>query len=528
MPIPVPPPAKVEHLWRQLLSRPSPEGSLEEARLGAWLLERLGGLPYFSSRPACLQRIPVEGNPERCALVAWVQGGQPGPAAVLVARYGTPTAGRYGPLPPEEASRRRDSGEWVAGWGAAAKAGAAAVLALIEAWAEHPGALPGHAVACLVPGAPDSPEPVRTLAPALTRLVRSAGLQVAAVLAAEPCSPLYPGDPYRYLYLGAAGWVDLAFYLRGAGPQAAEETAFLAASLLRRLSWAPDLADAGALPALPGWDLPEQEPAFPPLPRAVPGAELLGPGEAAAGFRWYTHTRSPAELACTACAAAQAALRDALHLLRARRHRWRELAGWPPPDPPPVPRVVPLGRLGESPSPEPVREAPAGPAQKPPQGPESRAADLLEAARRAASRWPSGEPLAVLFAFRWSPRAEPDTSSAAGARLQEAVRAVLREASQAFPGHPIAVRRYAPWGSCLGVLGKSPDRGQEPGLTALMPFEAPAVAPASGGLAGTPGAVLGAYGEHLHTPAERAHREYACTVLPWLAAALVERLLGWP
>lgn len=553
-------PAYIEDLARRLVAVPSVVNTPGEASIAERLHALLTRLPYFRAHPERLRLIPVPGSHARAAVLAWIKGSDSRDAVVLLGHIDTVGVDDYGELAelatdpdrlraalgeradglPEDAARDLQSPDWLWGRGAVdMKSGVAVHLAICEAYAADPASLRGHLVLLLTPDEEDGSAGAIAALPALAGLAEREGLRYVAVINADFTGPLHPGDPNRYAYLGSAGKLLPAFYVRGEEAHASEPFAgvdpnILAGALTRRISFNTDLADRCDRPEYPDGEVPDQE--WLPPPVALKQADLKRaydvqtPGEAAVWFNLLTAGSTPDAATRRLREAAAFAVRDAVHLVVARRHRFSRLAGRPFDPSVRQPAVQTFADLVEE-----VRQARGDAALRAWREEVRRLdeADLrawsLEAVRRLVRLAPGGRPRVVLYyGSGFVPRTVVDPATPAGARLARAVIAAVREIGRRFPDQPIQVRRYYPYISDLSLLCPGPDDPLGADLAAQFP---------SWGVRyrldrdlvlrlGAPGVNLGPYGKDAHKPTERVHRGYTFTVLPQLIDLVIRQLLG--
>lgn len=252
---------QVELLTRHLVSMNSINGTIGEVRIVQEIYQILSSFPYFKQHPDHLYLQKIEGDPiGRQNVFAFVEGGRQSNQTVLYhSHIDTVAVEDFGPLKEHafspdamegffcdydsdpEIQKEALSGEWMFGRGSVdMKSGAAVHIVNILYFSEHREQLEGN-VLLLCNGDEESEH--RGMIGALSELNRlqfEHGLKFITAINTDFITPLYDGDPHRYIYTGAAGKILPCFHIYGKEVHVGDTLAgidpnFIAAKLTERI-----------------------------------------------------------------------------------------------------------------------------------------------------------------------------------------------------------------------------------------------------------------------------------------------------
>ncbi|GEN84488.1 protein RocB [Sporosarcina luteola] len=227
---------QVEMLTRHLVSINSINGTLGEVEIVQEIYRILRSFPYFEEHPDHLWLQTIESDPVgRQNVFALVKGQKHSKQTVLFhSHIDTVAVEDFGPLKKDAFStdamedffrgyendpviqQEALSGDWMFGRGSVdMKSGAAVHIANILYFTEHPEELTGN-VLLLCNGDEESEH--RGIIGALSELNRlqaELGLDFVTAINTDFITPLYDGDPNRYIYTGAAGKILPCFHIYG-------------------------------------------------------------------------------------------------------------------------------------------------------------------------------------------------------------------------------------------------------------------------------------------------------------------------
>ena len=529
-----------------------------EAAIGRWIFQRLGSLPYFRREPGHLELIRTRDDEhERYLVLALVKGRgvqegvNPQDTVVLFGHTDTVGTGDYGPLKPwalepgelagrlavlpglpSEVREDLESGEWLFGRGSLdMKAGVAVHMALVEYLSSRAEQMTGNVLFLATPDEEDMSHGILTALDRMAQVAKEQGLRYVAAINADYTSPLYPGDPNRYVYLGSVGKVLPSFFITGKETHVGQpfegfDPNLVAAELTRLIDLNPELADEGL-----------GEVAAPPVSLKVADLKdvytVQTPVAAYAYYNFFTHSKSPEEVLHLMLEVGRRAFQNALDLMESRRLAYCQRTGIPAGPCPWKVRVVSweefrrdldqrhgtafedaLRALAES-----MLEDPS--------------IDLRVFSRRMVEEaWTWSEdksPCAVLyFSSAFSPRVVLTGARPEERKLMEAVSRAVNSLHDQI-AWPVAVRNFFPYISDMSLLAMSEDEDSIDCLARNMPAwgEKYTFDPRPVMDLNVPVINVGTYGKDAHKMTERVHMPYTFQVLPELTLRIVEQLVGF-
>lgn len=139
--------------------------------------------------------------------------------------------------------------EWLFGRGALdMKSGLASNLYLLQYFSEHPEKLNGNLVFIAECDEEDGSHGILSALKTLNKWKEEQGFDYVAAINADFVSPLYEGDPNRYIYKGTVGKLLPSFYITGAETHVGAafegiDPNFIASELTRQISYNPELCN---------------------------------------------------------------------------------------------------------------------------------------------------------------------------------------------------------------------------------------------------------------------------------------------
>lgn len=227
---------KVETLTRALVGMDSVNGTPGEAEIADFLKEVLLSFPYFREHPEQVweQKLPGDhmGRKNIFALLASPSGS--GRTVAYHSHVDTVGIEDFGGMqehalrPDELADFFADhdhepdvqedalSGDWMFGRGSVdMQSGIAVHIMNLLYFSERPDKLSGNILLMLNPDEESENRGVIAAIPELRRLQEQNGLEFVTAINNDYISPLYDGDPHRYVYTGVAGKLLPSFYIHG-------------------------------------------------------------------------------------------------------------------------------------------------------------------------------------------------------------------------------------------------------------------------------------------------------------------------
>lgn len=139
--------------------------------------------------------------------------------------------------------------EWLFGRGALdMKSGLASNLYLLQYFSDHPEKLEGNIVFIAECDEEDGSHGILSALKTLNKWKEEQGFDYVAAINADFVSPLYEGDPNRYIYKGTVGKLLPSFYITGAETHVGAafegiDPNFIASELTRQISYNPELCN---------------------------------------------------------------------------------------------------------------------------------------------------------------------------------------------------------------------------------------------------------------------------------------------
>ncbi len=525
-----------------LTERLSVTGSGDEASFGPWLASALRGRRDFGPDPE-IWTFPVsEGDARHVVAMLIRKGGRR--TVVQTGHYDTVTVADYGDLAPlatrpeallaaltprlaaarpgtAEARARDDfaTGLYLPGRGLLdMKAGLAAGLAAIASLLSDPALAQGNLLFLAVPDEENASAGARAAAARLAEIAGERGLDIAAVINLDAIADDGDGSDGRVVALGTVGKVLPTAFVVGVPvhsgfPLRGINAAVLAAAIVRRMEWAPELTDDSA--GMPGTPV-----SLLSLRDGKTGYDVTTPGTAFATWNVLSHRRDPAEILDIVVALTREAVAECLADMKLRATRSGQQVGMIAAAP-----EVPVLRYGAllaevralQPSIDNDLDASArnlrGSGLSLPDQCHALTAELWSRARRSGP--------AVILGLGSIPYLASELDDPG---VRDAVEAVVAQAPQA---HGIGLRavEYFAGISDMSFFGQV----RAASLKALArdtPGWASLVGLAPGGLPVMPTVNLGPWGRDYHTPLERIETEYGFNILPGLLCDLTLRILS--
>ncbi|RYL94350.1 M20/M25/M40 family metallo-hydrolase [Sporolactobacillus sp. THM7-4] len=227
---------QIETMTRDLVSVKSVNGTNGEREMANRLEAIIRSFPYFKSHPQNVWTQELDGDKlSRKNVFALVESSEPAEDTVIYHGHmdtvGTDDFGaiEHFSLDPdylaaffknydkdEEVREDAESGDWLFGRGALdMKSGDAVHLCNLLYYSEHRELLKGNILAMFNPVEENDHEGVMSAVRELDRLKREKKLKFLLAINGDFVSPLYKGDPHRYVYTGSAGKLLGCFYIRG-------------------------------------------------------------------------------------------------------------------------------------------------------------------------------------------------------------------------------------------------------------------------------------------------------------------------
>lgn len=544
MPIPVPS-AETARRWAlEMTRRPSVTGTRDEASFGPWLAERLAADPSFAQAEIWTE--PVGEGDRRHSVFLLARGASP-ETVVLTGHYDTVSIDDYGDLralatepdrllealrvrlsrKAETSAERRASEDlagdrFLPGRGLLdMKAGLAAGLAVIEAFLAA-GPMVGGLLFVAVPDEENASAGARHVGANLAEIARRRGFEPVAAINLDAIADDGDGSSGRKVALGTVGKVLPTAFIAGLPahsgfPFNGVSASALAAAMIARVEWAPELTDHA-----PGQ--PSTPPSLLSLRDSKTAYDVTTPATIFASFNVLNLRRRPDEaFAIFEKLCAQAAA-GCLETLKARaRAAGRPDAACMALEAVPVHRfeaVLSAARAqGEGASRE--LEGLAGElAASTLSFPEQCAA--YTARCWALSGLPAPAIVVGLGSVPYLPTSLSDTPG--GRRLASAVEAVCARSREDF-GEAIGTIPYFPGISDMSFFGEAEEAGLETVARNTPLWDAMGWPKGRAG-AGIPTVNLGPWGRDYHTPLERMDVRYAFETLPAALAGIVARFFN--
>lgn len=350
----------VLNLTKQLVSIRSIVNSEGESVFAHSLYTMINSYPYFQANPGnvVIERT-LDDEKERYNVLAFVKGTKGGSNRTVIIMGHMDTVGvddfnqqeDYAFLPdewmeflqneelPEAIKRNLNPEEWMFGRGALdMKSGLASNLFLLNYFSEHPIELDGNLVFIAECDEEDGSHGILSAIKTLTRWKEEHGFDYVSAINADFVSPLYEGDPNRYIYKGTVGKLLPAFYITGAETHVGAafeglDPNFIAAELTRQISYNPVLCN-----------LAHGEYTIPPVALKQMDLKTEYTVQTALGayvyFNFFIHSWTPKETLDILKEQAEIAFKSALDLYKNRYRQYSQLSGDKYSDIPWKPRVI--------------------------------------------------------------------------------------------------------------------------------------------------------------------------------------------
>lgn len=262
-------PERIEYLTRKLVETPGINGTEGEANKADLIKSWIETFPYFQLHPDKVWEQPIPNdNLGRKNIFALVKSNTNAMETIIYhGHIDTVGIKDYGPL--EEMAFNPDglqeyyaqsnfdsrlekeagSGDWLFGRGALdMQSGDAVHIANLLHYSEHPEELEGSLLVMFNPDEEAEHKGILTAISELKRLKEEEGLSYLAAVNTDFISPLYEGDPTRYLYTGAAGKLLPSFYIYGRESHVGEtlkgiDSTLVASEINRKLNNNMDLTE---------------------------------------------------------------------------------------------------------------------------------------------------------------------------------------------------------------------------------------------------------------------------------------------
>ena len=524
-----------------LTERPSVTGTADEASFGPWLAAELTQRPEFGTG-AQIWTFPVADGDLRHVVAMLIRGGGSG-TVVLTGHYDTVTIADYGALAsvatqPDallealsqklstarpgsiEALARDDfkTGNYLPGRGLLdMKGGLAAGLAAIASLRSNPEFRLGNLLFLAVPDEENASAGARAAAVQLAEIALTHDLEIACVINLDAIADDGDGSDGRVVALGTVGKVLPTAFVVGVPvhsgfPLRGINAAVLAAAIVRRLEWAPELTDNGS--ASPGTPV-----SLLSLRDGKSGYDVTTPGTAFATWNVLNHRRDPAVVLDLVEALAREAISECVADLATRAEisgksdavlvkgievpflRYVTLLDGVRKNHPFIDRDIDTlaRKLHES-------------GMSLPDQCHALTADLWTRSGRSGP--------AVVLGFGSIPYLSTQLGDPA---IQAAVIAFADDVP-AKHGVEVRVAEYFAGISDMSFFGES-HAGAFSELARNTPCWSVAVGLTPSGVAQIPTVNLGPWGRDYHTPLERIETDYSFRILPGLLCDLVERIL---
>lgn len=540
----------LEKLTTELVRVPSVSATAGETEVVAKIFDLLAREEYFVRHPEHLRLLPLDNDAlGRCNLLALVRGeAADSNATVLVHGHvdtvGADDFGELAPsafdpaalkegfrgldLPPEDKEELL-SDDWLCGRGSLdMKSGLTVQLGLLLDWARAPERHRGNLLFLATADEENQNMGIISALQHLALCQREFGLEYVAAVNSDYTSPLYPGDPNRYVYTGTVGKLLPAFYICGRETHVGQcyeglDPVLLAAEIAREIDLNPELCD-------------EAEGEVPSPPVVLKFSDLKNkysvqtPGEAFFYCNYLAHAEPVTATLMKLKNAAARAVGRMLDLLETRYKAYAGRAGLPVRQLPWRPEVKTYAELyaeacrcrGQDLKNHldtlARREVAAG------TDPRHIALELVrELVRLSPERKPQ---VVIFFAPPYCPRNFISPETPAGARVQAALERTLTTVT-VETGVIIKRRTFFPGISDSSFLALADDaaslaalQSNFPAWETLYPVPLDAIQRLN-----IPALNLGPYGKDGHKFTERVYKPYTFEVLPRLLEKTVAALL---
>lgn len=534
---------RARHFAHLLVGWPSVTNTADEARFAERLRDELAGWPVFEDNPSDLCKAPAPGLHDRASVLALVRGDGP-QTVLLVGHFDTVSVEDYGDLAPlagqPEALRAAliarltasgadpqalddlASGRFLPGRGMLdMKSGLAAGIAVLEAFAADPDRA-GNLLLVACPDEEETSAGMRSVAEMLPGFLARHGLDARLAINLDAICDNADGAAGRVVAMGCIGKLLLSALVVGKAAHACYpldgvNAAYLAAELTAEMEYAPELGEiSGGHLVSPPTVLGFRD--------LKPQYDVTLPARVWCFWNVLMHQSPPAEIIAAAAAIARRAVARAAARMRDRAQRagggvepgaaWRDV------------RVMTYRALFEAAS-----AASAGFADD-----FAARADALSTRRDLDLPGRSRD----LTDFVWSRAGLEGPAIVLGvaatpypailwpegrATLQAAIARAVATTAEAH-GQTIAAHPFFPAIADMSFIGPVDAAGLRD-VAANAPLWGSSIRwPGTVGAPAIPTINAGPWGRDYHHWLERAHADYAFTVLPDLVAAIARQVLA--
>ena len=261
---------KMEQLTKALVEIPSVNTTTGERDVAIYIEQYLRNIPYFKehSDQVIVQKLKNDALDRRNVL-AYVKGTKAESSKTIILHGHTDTVGTedYGILEPfayhpdelikemlklnlsEEVQLDLESGDYMVGRGACdMKSGVAVFMVLLEYFSNHTDWFEGNLLLSCNPVEENLHTGIIEATKVLNQLKVEKGFDYILAINNDYICPLYPGDPKRYIYMGAVGKLLPCFYIQGKETHVGQcfegfDASLLAAELVRNINYNPAYLD---------------------------------------------------------------------------------------------------------------------------------------------------------------------------------------------------------------------------------------------------------------------------------------------
>ncbi|MGQ0602469.1 MAG: M20/M25/M40 family metallo-hydrolase [Anaerolineales bacterium] len=547
-------------LTLQLVRWPSVTDTDGETAFAHKLHALIAQHPYFHVNPqhVWIERT-LDDRRERYSIFALVKGNGP-QTVVMAGHYDTVSIENYGALEPlacdpeallpalvaelrdnarsdadRLALRDLESGDFLPGRAVLdMKCGLAAGLAVLERFAESDNRA-GNMLFIATPDEENFSHGMRSVAQRLPAIASEHRLTLSAAINLDASSDQGDGSEGRAIFLGSVGKLLPSVLVIGRPTHAGYpfdgiSANLLAAEMVRQIECNPELSDTGN--AMPGMGEVAPPPINLKLTDLKDWYDVTTPEYAWCTFNLLTHTVTPQDVLRRTCRCVNAALDDAIQLMRERAARFAERSGQPQPALKYEPHVLSFAELKERAFREVGTEAKSRWAALTERMAAQPGADIPTFSRNVIeelARWArlDGPAAVVCFASLYYPPVHLDARHAAHARLHS-IADYPATTHAAETGQSIRLRSYFSGISDMSFLGgrvSAEDAdyiaANTPAWGTLLNFDYAAL-----NRLDFPVVNIGPWGRDYHQRLERVHAPYAFETVPELVWRVAREILN--
>lgn len=540
---------RVETLTRILVGMESVNGTEGEVVMADFLKEVLLDFPYFREHPGQVWEQELPGDRLGRKNIFALLRGSSGNKRTVIYHSHVDTVGiedfggmREQALRPDaladffaghasgpEVQEDALSGEWMFGRGSVdMKSGIAVHLANVLYFSEHPDELPGNVLLMLNVDEESENMGIIAAVPELGKLEERDGLDFVVAINDDYVTPLYEGDPNRYVYTGVAGKLLPSFYVRGREAHVGEaltgiDPNLIMAEITRRVH-----NNVGLIEEIPG------ELTLPPSclyqRDNKAGYDVQTTASGGLYFNHFLYEKTAKEVMDTLLDIAAEATREAERYLREQYAEFCRHTGLPAKSLSWDVEVTSLARYLETLAQqgmEPQRETRRVWERNRDMEPRMLCFKIVEALQNLA---PDNKArVIVFFAPPYLPHSHLDEEDERDRKLLDAIREVLVEARKET-GEQFSLKRFFPYLADGSFLSLQETDEEIRSLIENVP-EWDRIHPLPVGEIrdlDIPSVNIGAYGKDAHKWTERVHKPYTFGVLPGLIRSVTRRLLNQP